>query len=86
MLEISKNWTTLRVNMRLKNNQLLNRWCCILMLLVLSQPLLANSMYTNGKIYVVIAVIAVIFLGLLLFLVYLERRLTKLEDQILEDE
>lgn len=39
-----------------------------------------------GKIYVVVAVIATIFLGLVLFLIYLDRRLTKLENQIKEHE
>lgn len=35
-----------------------------------------------GKIYVVVAVIIAVFLGIVVFLIYLDRRLTKLEDQI----
>lgn len=35
-----------------------------------------------GKIYVVVAVIVAVFLGIVVFLIYLDRRLTKLEDQI----
>jgi CcmD family protein len=35
-----------------------------------------------GKIYVVVAVIAAIFVGIVVFLIYLDRRLTKLENQI----
>ena len=35
-----------------------------------------------GKMYVVVAVIVVIFLGLALYLWRLDRRLTELEDQI----
>jgi len=35
-----------------------------------------------GKIYVVVAVIVAVFIGIVLFLIYLDRRLTKLEDQI----
>ena len=39
-----------------------------------------------GKIYVVVLVIAVVFLGLVFFLLYLDRRLTKLENQINEHD
>lgn len=35
-----------------------------------------------GKIYVVVAVIVLIFIGIIAFLIYLERKLTKLENQI----
>lgn len=41
-----------------------------------------DFMRSMGKMYVVVAVIVAVFLGLVLFLVYLDRRLTKLEDQI----
>lgn len=41
-----------------------------------------DFMHARGKIYVVIAVIAAIFIGIILFLVYLERKLTKLESLI----
>ena len=34
-----------------------------------------------GKIYVVVAVIAAIFIGIVIFLIYLERRISKLENQ-----
>ncbi len=39
-----------------------------------------------GKIYVVVAVIVAIFIGLVLFLIYLDRRLTKLENQINDND
>lgn len=39
---------------------------------------------STGKIYVVVAVIVAVFLGIVAFLIYLDRRLTKLEDQIKE--
>lgn len=41
-----------------------------------------DFMRSMGKMYVVVAVIAVIFLGIVLFLVHLDRKLTKLENQI----
>jgi len=43
-----------------------------------------DFMRSQGKLFVVVAVIAAIFLGITAFLVYLDRRLTKLENQIKE--
>ena len=50
---------------------------------VLAQPQQPGEdfMRSMGKMYVVVAVIAVIFLGILVFLVYLDRKLTRLENQ-----
>ena len=45
-----------------------------------------DFMRSRGKIYVVVAVIAAIFLGITTFLIYLDRRLTNLENQIQEDD
>jgi CcmD family protein len=42
----------------------------------------ADFMRSMGKMYVVVAVIAAIFIGIVVFLVSLDRRLTKLENQI----
>ena len=41
-----------------------------------------DFMRSIGKIYVVVAVIVAIFIGIVVFLIYLERKLTKLENQI----
>ena len=58
----------------------------ILLLLPAAAPAqnaeMADTMRSQGKIYVVIGVIAVIFICLLAFLVYLERRLTRVEKEI----
>ena len=40
----------------------------------------------TGKIYVVVAVIAVVLLGLFAYVYAVDRRLTNLEDQIDDDE
>jgi hypothetical protein len=61
-----------------------------LILLLLSPGLLVaqektgfdNTMRSNGRIYVVIAVILVILAGLILYLVRLDRKLRKLEKEI----
>ena len=45
-----------------------------------------DFMRSIGKIYVVVAVIVTIFLGLIVYLIYLDRKLTKLENQITDDE
>lgn len=42
---------------------------------------MATEMHSNGKIYVVVFVLATIFAGILGFLVYLERRIKKLESK-----
>lgn len=59
----------------------------LLLLLVLSSvhPVLAQNtdfMRSIGKIYVVVSVIVAIFIGIVIFLIYLDRKLTKLENQI----
>lgn len=43
-------------------------------------------MRSTGKIYVVVAVIVTIFIGIVLFLIYLDRKLTKLENQINDND
>ncbi len=50
-----------------------------------AQPQMADAFRSEGKIYVVITVISIIFLCIVLFLVYLERKLKKLEQQIKKD-
>ena len=47
-----------------------------------SGPQMADSLRENGKIYVVISVIGIIFLSLVIFLVYIERKLKKIEDKV----
>jgi CcmD family protein len=46
----------------------------------------ADFMRSTGKIYVVVAAIVAIFLGIVIFLIFLERRLTKLENQTQEND
>lgn len=41
---------------------------------------MATTMRSNGKIYVVVFVLATIFAGIFAFLLYLERRVKKLES------
>ncbi|MET4108758.1 CcmD family protein [Hymenobacter sp. UYP22] len=48
------------------------------------QPEMADTLRQSGKIYVVVAVIAVVLAGLLFFLVSLDRRLTRLEKEVQE--
>ena len=50
---------------------------------LLAQPNaeMADLMRSNGKIYVVVLVLCIIFLGLALYLMWLDRRLSKLEKE-----
>lgn len=45
-------------------------------------PQMADALRENGKIYVVIGVMSIIFICLVVFLIYLERKLKKLEEKI----
>jgi hypothetical protein len=47
-----------------------------------SGPQMADAFRSDGKIYVVITVIAMIFAALVIFLIALERKVNKLEKQI----
>ena len=40
-----------------------------------------DFMRSIGKIYAVVAVIVLIFIGILLFLIYLERKVSRIENQ-----
>lgn len=44
-------------------------------------PEMADVMRSNGKIYVVVAVIMVIFIGIVLYLFRLERKIDNIEKQ-----
>jgi multisubunit Na+/H+ antiporter MnhB subunit len=47
-----------------------------------NQPVdMADTMRSNGKIYVVVAVIVTLFLGIVLYLISLDRKISKLEKE-----
>jgi hypothetical protein len=46
----------------------------------------ADFMRSTGKIYVVVGVILLLFLGIVFYLILLDRRLTKFENQMKSDE
>ena len=45
---------------------------------------MADAMRSSGKIYVVVAVLAIVFAGITLYLVQIERKLQRLEKKITE--
>ncbi|UOQ97444.1 CcmD family protein [Hymenobacter sp. 5317J-9] len=47
-----------------------------------AEPEMADSLRANGKIYVVVAVVVVIVAGLLLYLISLDRKVSRLEQEI----
>jgi len=66
-------------------------WLCTLVLVCLvtianAQSSGSDFMRSTGKIYVVVAVIVAIFFGIVAFLMYLDKKITKLENQIKEDD
>jgi len=47
-----------------------------------SSPQMADTFRQEGKIYVVISVIGIIFLAIVCFLIFIERKLKKLEKEV----
>ncbi|MCA0430882.1 MAG: CcmD family protein [Bacteroidetes bacterium] len=47
-----------------------------------SGPQMADAFRENGKIYVVIAVIAIIFVSIIAFLIYIERKIKNINDKV----
>lgn len=45
-----------------------------------------DFMRNTGMIYVVVGVILIIFIGIIAYLIYIDRKLTKLENQINQNE
>lgn len=43
---------------------------------------MADELRSSGKIYVVVAVLAIIFLGIIIYLVNLDRKITRLEKEL----
>lgn len=60
----------------------------IVFLLFFESSLLAadgnQNLWTTGKIYVVLTVLATIFIGIILFLLLLERKISRLEKKVSE--
>jgi len=71
----------------LKKTDLMRKALLVFITLLLSvivqaqntEPAMADQMRSNGKIYVVVLVLATIFAGIILYLVRLDRKITKLE-------
>ena len=46
-----------------------------------NEPEMANTFRSNGKIYVVVAVILTIFAGIIIYLIHLDRKMSRIEKQ-----
>ena len=64
---------------------MIKRFFLSLLLIISNYVLLAqsldNTMRSNGKIYVVVAVLVAIFIGIILYLIRLDRKISKLEKE-----
>lgn len=47
----------------------------------IAQTEMADTMRSNGKIYVVVVVLATIFAGIFAYLVYLDRKISRIEKE-----
>lgn len=43
---------------------------------------MADGLFQSGKIYVVVGVLAIIFIGIVVYLLMLDRKISKLENEI----
>ncbi|MDR6560737.1 MULTISPECIES: CcmD family protein [Arcicella] len=46
------------------------------------EPEMADKLFADGRIYVVVAVVATIFAGIIVYLINLDSKITKLEKQL----
>jgi CcmD family protein len=49
---------------------------------VANEPEMADKLFADGRIYVVVAVVATIFAGIIVYLINLDSKISKLEKQI----
>jgi len=71
----------------MKTSKTLFAFCLVFLLTVVSvvaqsvndQVEMADAMHANGKIYVVVTVLAVVFIGIVIFLISIDRKLSRLE-------
>jgi CcmD family protein len=49
-----------------------------------NQPEMATGLYQSGKIYVVVTILSIIFIGITCYLIMLDRKISKLEKEINE--
>lgn len=47
-----------------------------------NEPEMADKLFADGRIYVVVAVVATIFAGIIVYLINLDSKISKLEKQI----
>lgn len=47
---------------------------------------MADTMRSNGKIYVVIAVVMVVFIGLIAYMILTERKITRIEKEVFKEK
>ena len=60
---------------------------CVILLFFFStevqaQPEMADTMRSNGKIYVVVGVVGIIFIGIIIYLIIQELRIRKIEKEL----
>jgi len=48
-------------------------------------PEMADALRENGKIYIVLGVIALIFISLVVFLIYLDRKVSRIENKLKQE-
>lgn len=83
--KIEENWT--KINSLMLNKLNLKKVILFVLLLVNNlafgqQVEMADKMRESGKIYVVVAVLVTVFIGIIIYLISQERRLKKIEKEL----
>lgn len=65
--------------------------CCLLFSIAgfaqqQGKPEMATLLRSNGKIYVVVGVLVIIFIGIIIYLISIDRKVHKLEKRITPDQ
>lgn len=74
-----------------RNSNDMNKVTLSLLLLLFANVLLAQGSESDffrniGKIYVVVAIIVATFIGIVLFLIYVERKVSRLERELKDEQ
>lgn len=64
---------------------LLNKILSVIMLNTVQENQMAELLRSNGKIYVVVSVLSIIFIGIVAYLLFLDKKINRMEKMITDN-
>lgn len=64
---------------------LLNKILSVIMLNTVQENQMAELLRSNGKIYVVVSVLSIIFIGIVAYLIFLDKKINRMEKMITDN-